>query len=299
MIASPYKHERYPSDGRKIIDSTLSLLSHVCLFEVIRSHLELQSGVLIISLDVDVGDHVLGIINQGRNDHNVNDHLTEYNVGMIEELAVPLLVDLFEEYEIPATIGLRGQLLDVKSSVIEYFMKSPVKFDLAAHSYYHKKFLMMPREEAEEELRKTSESMIRFGIKPRSFIFPRNEIGYLDLLEKYDYLCYRGKGGNIRDGCHVSKVGNLYNIHPSLCIDKFAKVNILKKILDICIGRKLLLHIWFHPWNFGYDEVGLNSNVRKILLPFFHYAQKKSKEGLLDFETMFSMAKRVQLIENK
>ena len=55
--------------------------------------MKLGRGMLIISVDVDVGNRKVGLINKGRNDLNVNNYFSEYQVGAIEEMALPLFVN--------------------------------------------------------------------------------------------------------------------------------------------------------------------------------------------------------------
>ncbi len=282
--------------AKEKIISAFSLLYHILAYKIARPFLKLENGTLIISVDVDVGNRVLGEINNGKNDRNVHTYLSEYAVGMIEELSVPLLIDLFENLEIPVTFALRGQLLNVESSVVRRLVKSPVEFDIGAHGYSHKEFARLSPLEAEMELKMIAGGMKKFGTTPKSFVFPKNSVDHLDLLEKYGYFCFRGRGGFIRDGAYVAKVGKLYDVHPSLFINKSLDVRLLKKILDISIEKKLLLHIWFHPKDLGYDRKTMKDSTQKVFSPFFEYAKKKEENGLLTFETMLSAVEKKRSI---
>ncbi len=281
------------NDQSKLL-STFSLLYHNLAFKLKKPIFNLENGALVISVDVDVGNSVLGRVNKGENDRNVHDSLSEYYIGLIEEQNTPLLINLFETFEIPATFALRGQLLNFSNSIIKILLNSSIKFDIASHGYYHREFAKMQRSEAEEELKMISIGMKKFNLTPRSFIFPRNSVFHLDLLEKYSYICYRGLGGFYRDGNYVKKVNGLYDVHPSLYIDRNINIRYLKKIVDIIINKRTLLHIWFHPKDLGYEKNTIENSIAGIFSPFLKYARKKNKEGSLNCETMISIVNKLR-----
>jgi len=265
--------------------------AHLTFYTVTsRRNMAMRHGMLVTSIDVDVGNRVLGEVNKGKNDKNVHDHLSEYAIGKTEEVVVPLLIDFFDEIGVPVTFALRGQLLDVEASMVERLKSSPVKHEIASHSYHHKRFSQLDRSEADAELQMVAYAMNRFSITPKSFVFPRNDIAHLNLLEKHRYICYRGGGGLLHDRMSIRRSGRLYDVHASLYLDKSASPGIMHKIIDLCVSRRLPLHVWFHPWNFGENEVVLLGSIRNVLSPFYEYAQEKMQIGLLSFETMSSAA---------
>lgn len=255
--------------------------------------MQLESGMLIISIDVDVGSKELGVINEGKNDADVNIHISEYSVGEIEERVLPLFLDLFNDFEIPVTFAIRGQLTEVDNSILELLLKSPVKHDIGAHGYYHKQFQKLSHNEAENELNMISVGMKKFDVTPRSFVFPGNSVAHLDLLEKYGYKCYRSYGDFMNDCMYIEKQGRLYDIHPSLYLDQSISSIFLKKILDIAIAKNLPFHIWFHLWNFGETKESTQRTINKAFIPLFKYAKQKEKSHMLTLETMLSATKKV------
>lgn len=279
--------------GEHMMEEYVSLLSQTYryfayLFK--RPKMLLENGMFIISVDVDVGNKELGVINEGKNDVNVSGSTSEYLVGEIEERALPLFVNLFNDFEISVTFAVRGQLTEVSHAVLDLVLHSNVKHDIGAHGYYHKQFINLTHNEAENELEMISVGMKKFGITPRSFVFPRNRVAHLDLLEKHGYKCYRG-----HDYCmHIEKKGCLYNIHPSLFLGQRISSIFPKKILDISIAKKLPFHIWFHPWNFGETEESIQRSINKVFIPLLRYAKKKERNGVLTFETMLSTAQKVE-----
>jgi len=272
---------------------TLSELYHYVSLGVKSKLGKFDNGILIISIDVDVGRKTLGIINQGKNDRNVNDCFNEYTVGRIEGLAFPIFIDLFNDFDIPATFAMRGQLTELDNSIKELFQESVVDHDIGAHGYSHREFASLTRDEAEDELRRIQFGMRKSGIVPQSFVFPKNIVAHLDLLEKYGYKCYRSQGGFVKDCMLISKEGSLFDVHPSLFIAEGSHHRMLERILEISIARKLPFHIWFHLWNFGQNQHDISKCVNRIFKPFFRYAKKRVQSGTLECASMISATNRV------
>ena len=87
---------------------------------------------------------------------------------------------------------------------------------------------------------------------------------------------------------YIRKHDQIYDIHPSLCLDQWSNEVFMRKILDICIRKRLSLHVWFHLWNFGQKQGVIQKSIDGIFLPFLKYARKKVDEGELSFETIVS-----------
>lgn len=274
--------------------SLFSQLYHLAVYSIEKPKIQFEKGIFIISIDVDVGNRQLGVINRGKNDVNVGRHTSEYRVGEIEELAFPLFLETFNDFEVPVTFATRGQLTEANDSILELLLKSSVKHDIGAHGYYHREFTSLSRNEAESELRMISAGMKKFGIVPRSFVFPRNRVAHLNLLEKYGYECYRSYGNLTSDCMYIEKRGLLYDVHPSLYLCQGARLIFLKKILDIAISKRLPLHLWCHLWNFGEKTDFKYGIINKVLSPFLKYAVEKVKEDMLSFETMLSASLKVE-----
>ena len=279
-----------------LVTSLLSQLYHTVAYRLKKPKMQFENGMFITSIDVDVGSRELGVINRGENDPYVRKHMSEYHVGEIDEVALPLLIDILNDLEIPVTFAIRGQLTEVNSSVFELLVKSPVKHDIGAHGYYHRQFKDLSQEEAENELNLISVGMKKFGIVPRSFVFPRNSVAHLNLLEKYGYKCYRSYGNFMNNCMYIEKRGRLYDVHPSLYLGQSTSSVFLRKIVDVAVTEKLPFHIWFHPWNLGETYESIQRSVRKVLFPLLSYAKKKERIGGLTFETMLSAAEKAENI---
>ena len=281
-------------NSRKL-EGALSPLAHFLIYRFQKSNIQLENGMLITSVDIDVGNKTLGVLNKGKNDRNVNDSISEYSVGKIEEQALPFIIDFFDAFEIPATFGIRGQLLEVDTSILESLLKSPIKHDIGSHSYYHSDFRHLSYDEADSELKLVSAAMRKFKITPKSFIFPHNNVAYLDLLEKYGYKCYREYGDLLNDGMYIKKHGKLYDIHPSLYIGNSTNAMLMKKIIDLSIKNRLPFHVWFHPWNLGEKRESIRKRINSVFSPMFKYAKTKEKTGEIKFETMISAANKMEI----
>lgn len=285
--------------NKNMIDQYISFVSqlfHILSYSVRRPKLQFETGMIIISIDVDVGSRQLGIINRHKNDSNVNKQLSEYRIGEIEEMSLPLLLETFNDFGVPVTFAVRGQLTEVDDSTLGLLLKSPVRHDIGAHGYYHRKFAYLSHREAERELKMISQGMKKFGITPQSFVFPAGSVAHLDLLERHGYKCYRDYGDFLSDSMTIEQHGKLYNIRPSLCIDRNTKFIFLKQILDISIERKLPFHVWFHLWGLGQDSGSIRHSVNNIFFPLLDYARGKKETGVLTFETMVSATEKVRCI---
>lgn len=269
--------------------SLLSQLIHILDFSVRKPTNSFDKGILTFSIDIDIGSAALGKMDRTKKRHR------RYAIGKIEEQCIPLFVDAFETYGVPVTFAIRGELCDViGSSFIDTILDSIIPHDVGAHGYTHRSFTLLSASEAEDELYKIKIGLEKFGLKPKSFVFPRNLVSHIDLLERFEYKCYREQGGLISDSMIVEKKGELYNIHPSLYFDEYTNQLFIKKILDIAILNSSLFHLWFHLWNFGFDYKSVKMNIEKSLIPFLDYAEKKVENNELATETMLSLTKKME-----
>jgi peptidoglycan/xylan/chitin deacetylase (PgdA/CDA1 family) len=268
------------------LKSRTSQLYHLINYSITKPA-KLEKGMVIFSIDVDVGYEQVGIINQGKNDANTHNYMTERDIGKLEEASFPLFVNAFEHSEAPATFALRGQMLEI-AGVPEHLLNSSVRHEIGGHGYYHKAFPNLSKPAAKEELEMLCNSMKKCSLKPSSFIFPRNLVGHLDLLSEFGYKCFRSKGGFKLDCMLIEKIGALYDVHPSIYLDRYSSLLFLKKTADIAASKKAPLHIWFHMWNFGYDIQSIEKYVNFVFSPFLEYVKKQVARGVLSFETMDS-----------
>lgn len=278
----------------KIPETFISHVLHIASFKLTRPQMQLKKAMLVFSIDIDAGSKSLGLVNNGKNDSNVCTHLSEYTVGKIEETMLPLFVNLFDRYDLPVTVAVRGQLFDVDGSALDPLFDSSVKHDIGAHGYSHREFGTLSVAEAENEIGMTATAMKKFNITPVSFIFPRNSVAHLSLLEQSGYKCYRSFGNFMHDRMRIEKNGNLYNIHPSLHLTRSHSHRLLERIIDVAVSKRAPLHIWFHLWNFGETKGSVERSINHFISPMLRYAKQKVDCDQLTFETMPSAAIRFE-----
>lgn len=156
--------------------------------------------------------------------------------------------------------------------------------DLGSHSFSHLYFLEdgIKKDDfiKDGELVK-SIFQKKFNITPVSFVFPRNQINFLDSFKKLDLITFRSVPNLYSYNYCYSKLINLYSIlspYISGPFDYNSKYSIgnlfirfnlnnflwklqLQKIKNKLIDLKQnqVLHIWWHPHNIGPDlKFGLN-----------------------------------------
>ncbi len=273
---------------------SLSQFYHCIAFGASFKRNLIERGALIISIDIDVGSAQLGADWNGSCNKEIHNSLPESRLGEIEEAAIPLLAQMFDSLEIPATIAFRGQITETDSCAINVLKDYSVKHDIGAHGYSHKAFTSLTHTQAEEELTKISAGLKKFGVEPKSFIFPKNKVAHLDLLEKYGYKSYRGIAGFRHDKLSVEKVGNIYNVCPGFFLGKSPRPALLYKLIDYSSERNLPCHFWFHPADLGKDAFSLQKRIDRLIFPLLKYAKEKQRKEKLSFETMASIVTKVE-----
>lgn len=135
------------------------------------------------------------------------------------------LIDLFEEFDIPATWAIVGHLfleecdgihadhlapegwfdrdpggvasresLWFAPALIQQLLDSNVDHEIAAHGFSHLEFGddRTTEEMAISELQACKEVAAEWNVDLTSFVFPRNNIGHREVLADHGFSCYRG-----------------------------------------------------------------------------------------------------------
>jgi peptidoglycan/xylan/chitin deacetylase (PgdA/CDA1 family) len=105
---------------------------------------------------------------------------------------VDALLGLFEKYEVPATWAIVGKLFFEHPEILASIHESTIKHEVGYHSFSHIRFSEASRAAAQVELEEGLKIQDEFGVSFRSFVFPENLIGHVDLLQRYGFLIYRG-----------------------------------------------------------------------------------------------------------
>jgi peptidoglycan/xylan/chitin deacetylase (PgdA/CDA1 family) len=272
------------------------------------------------------------------------------------EKVIDSLLDLFVEFEVPATWCILGHLfLDkcngqhpeiirtehewVKGdwfdhepceaendksifsgrSLVEKIKNCPVRQEIGSHSFSHVIFSDngCSRAAAESELAESVRLAKEMQIEMRSFAFPRNEIGHLDVLKEFGFLCYRGIEPNWYENRRVPEAlrramrlvdvlraaepptvlpqttkSGIWNIPGSSIyfpMHGFRKYIPLKlrtlrafKGLDSAVKNRRIFHLWFHPTNLADETETMIKGLREIL----QYAANLRGKDKLQFLSM-------------
>lgn len=135
-------------------------------------------------------------------------------------------LELFDQFDVPATWGIVGHLflqecggrhaahplapewfesdpggcadgdeLWYGPGLVEAVADSHVGHEIACHSFSHVVFgaATTTRTVADAEIRACLRAADRFDVSLDSFVFPRNAVGYRDVLADHGFACYRGQ----------------------------------------------------------------------------------------------------------
>ena len=280
----------------------------------------LEKGIFILSLDFELAWGMRG------------DPAYKADFERTREV-IDRMLALFEKYEIKATWATVGELflkgeagspdnqLWHAPEVIEKIKKCRVPQEIGSHSFSHKVVGEdCTREEFEEELKRAVEVAKQNGVELKSYVYPKNSVGFTDLLSKYGFTSYRGVDQNwyrnlprlLKKLAHafdnyfamsapvvsLERDGEIWNIPGSYFFPHargWAKwlpgsFRVRKSVCGLkkATREKKIFHLWFHPFN-------LASNPT-LLLPALEEVLKKVSEmrsrGEVENLTMGEAAER-------
>jgi len=175
-----------------------------------------SSGAFVVSLDTEL---VWGMFDTG----TVSPERYTGTRGVIRNL-----LNLFEEYQIPATWALVTHLLtdcrtsesDVQSHpdsfdqhsrnvalpcqqeldpdlwyeprILDWIEDTEVDHDVGSHTHTHLVFSEATREEARSDIEQSVSIAKRHGVDLASFVYPRNAVAHKDVLNDVGFKVYRG-----------------------------------------------------------------------------------------------------------
>ncbi|AFZ74386.1 polysaccharide deacetylase family protein [Natronobacterium gregoryi] len=207
--------------------------------------------------------------------------------------------------------------------LIERIQDAEADHEIGCHSFSHLQFdpTAIDREVAEAELEACLDVAQEWGVALESFVFPRNVVGYRDVLAEYDVTCYRGvEPSRWYDGSWWYPLGKfasysagrtapplvsptldeygLVNVPGSLCLFSFeglarsvvepvAGDPVLRKAklgIDAAAERDATCHLWLHP-----NDLTTARNVRR-LRRVLEYVDEQRHNGDLRVQTMSEAA---------
>jgi len=296
----------------------------------------MKNPIFILSLDLELGWGF--ILNQ--RDRILN--LLKKDPQKIRE-KIKNLIKLFEKYNIPATWGVVGHLfLDPKErdelinetlpqfqecwlnwenycqltpqtlyfgrDIIKEILASVVKQEIGLQGFFHIPFRSCSQKVAEAEIRLGKEAASKFGINPKTFIFPKNMVDKIDVLRENGFQIYRGKTSGHLEGNEnffIQKVNALISrfiILPVSVLNKNGLFEIAGSMefydrripaslvqraefgLNFAIATNRIFHLWFHPWSFVVCE-----HLDKYLENFFKFLNQKREKGKIEVKRIIDL----------
>lgn len=209
-------------------------------------------------------------------------------------------------------------------SLVERIRASRIPQEIGCHSFSHVIFgdSGCSRETAVSEVAACVSAARSLGIELRSFAFPRNRVGHLDVLEQFGFSCYRGPGprwyerddspGPVGRMAHVLDVARaatpptvlpertpqgLWNIPGSMIyfpmrgvrrvIPLSRRVTRAFRGLADAVQSRRIFHLWFHPTNLADETEAMFAGLDQILAE----AAQLRDEGALRTLTMSAIAR--------
>lgn len=255
---------------------------------------------------------------------------------------IDILLNLFEKHNIPATWAVVGHLFldhcekedgiphkemsrfkedwyssdpctDIQrdplyygKDIVEKILSNRVEHEIGYHSFSHVVFSKCNREVAEAEVKVGNKLAKEFGITLKSFVFPENKIGYVDVLKENGFKIYRGENGwrrydpsqNIlvrKFNGGINKLvappvdpewmDGIWKIPSSMIFcDPQIKFSLLPRAkfgLYRAIKAKKVFHIWLHP-----HSLLLYPSLKDDLDKFLEVVAKKRDDGKIEVMTM-------------
>jgi peptidoglycan/xylan/chitin deacetylase (PgdA/CDA1 family) len=216
-------------------------------------------------------------------------------------------------------------------SLVEALRECPVAQEIGCHGFSHAVFgdPGCSRETAETEVRACVRTARDLGIELRSFAFPRNRVGHLDVLRQHGFTSFRGPEptwhgggtgggtGALRRAGHLAdvlsarrppttlpaRVGGLINLPASMAyfpmhggrrhIPVSRRVTRIRKGIEDAVGRRRLFHIWFHPTNLAHETDAMLGGLEAV---FRDVADRRDRREL-EVLSMGGLASRVAAVD--
>ena len=264
---------------------------------------------------------------------------------------IDILLNIFEKHNIPATWAVVGHLFldhcecesgiphknmprfkqdwyssdpctDIKRDplfygrdIIEKILSNPVEHEIGYHSFSHVPFSECNREVADAEIKEGVKLAKGLGVTLKSFVFPENKIGHVDILKKYGFKIYRGynlAGKSVGKSSPVrainfaqSKIvpflvepipkfgGGIWELPSSMTLPdpSFRFTLALRAGLGVrkAIRENKILHVFLHP-----HSLLMYPSLKDDLDKFLGIVAKKRDEGRIEVMTMGELASHLK-----
>jgi peptidoglycan/xylan/chitin deacetylase (PgdA/CDA1 family) len=197
--------------------------------------------------------------------------------------------------------------------IIDSIVHQSVSHDLGYHSFSHPHFPKISRAKAEREVCEAKKIEREWGVRMKSFVFPFNEIGHVDVIKKYGFTIYRGTnaaryhttsnvllkkvyGGVDKLISHpvdvVSRDG-IWEVQSSMYFSDYTIPQTLYSRacsgLKRAVAEKRVFHIFFHCW-----DLQKNPYLMHDLERLLEYVKPLRRDNLLEVMTMASLPDAVR-----
>lgn len=257
-----------------------------------------------------------------------------------ERPIVRALLALSERYRVPVTWATVGRLFDASGvddlpagprdawyapELVEAIRASAVPHDLGSHSWAHVYYDRIPRAAAAADLERDLAVRREWGLPLRTWVYPRNGVGHVDLLAEAGVAVYRTHDAGILDRVRRRApwgyaAGNLLDkvlpVTPPLvaaAVERRAGRPIValpsstlllgrngarrlvrpavtrlrwRRALDAASRGDGCFHLWFHPSNFYFRE----ETQLALVEDAFALAARLRDAGRLEIRTMAGFA---------
>jgi len=243
--------------------------------------------------------------------------------------AIGTLLRFFEKYDIPATWAVVGHLflshcekdegiphknmprfrsdwyscdpctdidrdpLFYGRDMVENIVSNPIRHEVAYHSFSHVIFSECDRDVAEAEIRQGIELAKEFGIKFKSFVFPLNKVGHVDILKKYEFRIYRGKTlhrglwdrvvpppiePKWMNGIWKLQASGKFPPNPFPSFTPFLRI---KAGIKKTIKTNGVFHVFLHP-----EDIVRDPSLTRMVDKLLSFISQRRNEGKLQVATM-------------
>jgi peptidoglycan/xylan/chitin deacetylase (PgdA/CDA1 family) len=222
----------------------------------------------------------------------------------------------------PASDEARAPLF-YGATLVERLRASRTPQEIGCHSFSHVIFgdRGCSRETARSEIAACVAAARPLGLELRSFAFPRNSVGHLDVLAEFGFRCYRGpsptwfeRRGSARPH---ERLGHLFDVlraaePPAVAPEPaaFGLINVpasmilfpmhgarrhipvsrriqrMQRGLEAAVRQRRVFHLWFHPTNLA-DEPELMFGALRTTL---QQVRRLREQGALEVRTMGELA---------
>jgi len=189
--------------------------------------------------------------------------------------------------------------------IVKQILECKVEHEIACHSFSHIDFSKCSRKVTLAEIIECKKVMKDYGIKTKSFIFPKNRIGHLDILKQEGFKAFRYKIVSSYSVLPVNwfqemifpAVGefvvrdNLLGVPSSLLfqsshnLDALRREIVARRGINRAINEKKIFHMTMH--DYLESDYLLNAFSKTL-----SYAVNMKNKGKLDIMTMYGCYER-------